>query len=66
MQDLSGNVCLPRSRAIPRRDVLRYAIAVSALPGLYAASARAAVPAAAAAPPRLIDFAMRQVPAEQI
>src|ERR1700741_424768 len=67
MQDLSGNVCLPRSRAIPRRDdVLRYAIAVSALSGLSAASASVAVPAAAAAPPKLIDFAMRQVPAEQI
>jgi hypothetical protein len=66
MQDLSVNVRLQRSGAIPRRDVLRYAIAVSALSGLFAASASVAVPAAAAAPPRLIDFAMRQVSAEQI
>ena len=66
MQDLSVNLCLQRSRAIPRRDVLRYAIAMSALPGLYAASASVAVPAAAAAPARLIDFAMRQISAEHI
>jgi hypothetical protein len=66
MQELSGNVRLPRSRAMPRRDVFRYAIAMSVLPGLYAASANVAVPATAAATPRLIDFAMRQVPAEQI
>lgn len=37
---------------------------MSALPGFYAASA--AVPAAAAASPKLIDFAMHQIPAEQI
>ncbi|OBK81575.1 DUF1906 domain-containing protein [Mycobacterium sp. 1165178.9] len=66
MQDLSGNVWLPRSRAISRRDVLRYAIAMSALPGLYAASEIGTVPAAAAATPKLIDFAMRQVSAEHI
>lgn len=66
MQDLSVDVCLQRSRAIPRRDVLRCAIAMSALSGLLAASASVAVPAAAAARPRLIDFAMRQVSAEQI
>ncbi|WP_297847641.1 DUF1906 domain-containing protein [Mycobacterium sp.] len=66
MQDLSVDVCLQRSRAIPRRDVLRYAIAMSALSGVFAASASVAVPAAAAAPPRLIDFAMRQVSAEHI
>ncbi|MCV7379360.1 twin-arginine translocation pathway [Mycobacterium alsense] len=72
MQDLSVDVCLQRSRAIPRRDVLRYAIAVSALPGLYAGLASVAVPPAAAIPstaaatPKLIDFAMRQIPAERI
>ncbi|OBI99446.1 twin-arginine translocation pathway [Mycobacterium alsense] len=72
MQDLSVDVCLQRSRAIPRRDVLRYAIAVSALPGLYAGlasvavSPAAAIPSTAAATPKLIDFAMRQIPAEHI
>jgi hypothetical protein len=72
MQDLSVNACLRRSRAIPRRDVLRYGIAISALPGLYAGLASVAVPTAAAIPtaagatPRLIDFAMRQIPAEHI
>lgn len=66
MQDLSVNACLQRSRAIPRRDVLRCAIAMSALPGLYTASVGIAAPATAAAPPRLIDFAMRQIPAEHI
>jgi hypothetical protein len=72
MQDLSVDVCLERAHAIPRRDVLRYGITMSALPGLFAASASVAVPVAAAtpvpavAPRRLIDFAMRQIPAEQI
>lgn len=37
---------------------------MSALPGLYAASAH--VPATAAAAPTLIDFAMRQIPAKDI
>lgn len=72
MQDLPVNVRLGRSRAIPRRDALRYAIALPALPALYAGSASvavataAAVPTAATATPRLIDFAMRQIPAEHI
>ncbi|OBG27305.1 twin-arginine translocation pathway [Mycobacterium alsense] len=72
MQDLSLDVCLQRSRAVPRRDVLRYAIAVSALPGVYAGLASvaapraAAIPSTAAATPKLIDFAMRQIPAEHI
>ena len=66
MQDFSVNVRLRRSCPIPRRDLLRYAIAMSALPGLYAASTSVAVPAAAAAIPRLIDFAMRQIPAQHI
>ena len=66
MQDLARNLCLRRSRPIPRRDVLRYAIAMSAMPGLYGASASVAVPAVAAATPKLIDFSMRQIPAEHI
>jgi glycoside hydrolase-like protein len=66
MHDLSVNLCLRRSRPISRRDVLRCAIAMSALPVLYGASASVAEPAAAAATPRLIDFAMRQIPAEHI
>src|SRR3954470_4953094 len=66
MQDLAVNLCLGRSRPVSRRDVLRCAIAMSALPVLYGASASVAVPAAAAATPRLIDFAMRQIPAEHI
>src|ERR1700754_3633214 len=64
MQDLS--VDLGRPRPIARRDVLRYAIGLSVLPAMYATSARAAVPAAAAAAPKLIDFAQRQIPAEHI
>src|SRR5580693_1335839 len=53
------------SRPVSRRDALRYATAVSALAGLGAASVSAATPAAAAAP-TLIDFAMRQIPAQDI
>lgn len=53
-----------RSRAISRRDALRY---TTALAGLGAASAACGMPtAAAAAPPRLIDFAAHQIPAQQI
>lgn len=51
-------------RTVSRRDALRYA---AALAGLGAASATCGMPtAAAAAPPRLIDFAARQIPAQQI
>lgn len=60
---------LRRSRPISRRDVLRYSIAMSAVPGLFAASTMApaaAVPTAATSTPKLIDFAMNQIPAEQI
>ena len=60
------NLCLRRPRPIARRDVLRCAIAISALPGLYVAAASATVPAAAAAPPKLIDFAAHQIPADRI
>ena len=70
--DLSACLNFRRPRPISRRDVLRCAVAMSALPAVYAASASVAVPKAAAIPtavpatPKLIDFAMRQVPAEQI
>lgn len=50
---------------VSRRDVLRYATAVSALAGLGAVAGIGAPPASAAAP-TLIDFAMRQIPARDI
>lgn len=50
---------------ISRRDALRYAAAASALSAL-AGTAAVAVPKAAAAAPQLIDYAMRQIPAEHI
>ncbi|RWA18715.1 twin-arginine translocation pathway signal [Mycolicibacterium elephantis DSM 44368] len=50
---------------ISRRDALRCAAAVSALAGLGMAAGKQA-PAAAAAAPTLIDYAMRQIPAEAI
>src|SRR3954468_19312712 len=50
---------------ISRRDALRYATAASALVGLGAAAGVGA-PVASAAAPTLIDFAMRQVPAQDI
>ncbi|MEZ0052555.1 hypothetical protein ABIA30_003577 [Mycobacterium sp. MAA66] len=55
-----------RSRPVSRRDALRYAAAASALAGLGAASAAAGAPTASAAAPTLIDFAMRQIPAQDI
>jgi hypothetical protein len=54
------------SRPVSRRAALRYATAVSALAGLGAASASAGTPTAAAAAPTLIDYAMRQIPAQDI
>jgi hypothetical protein len=51
--------------AISRRDALRYATAATALAGLSAATG-APAPAAAAAAPTLIDYAMRQIPAQDI
>jgi len=45
-----------------RRDALRYATAATALAGLSAV----ATPEAAAAAPTLIDYAMRQIPAQDI
>jgi len=50
---------------VSRRDALRYASAASALAGLGAA-AGAVAPAASAAAPTLIDYAMRQIPAQDI
>src|ERR1700744_4237625 len=62
--------CLPapardvRLRTVSRRDALRYAVALA---GLGGASVACRMPtAAAAAPPQLIDFAARQIPAQQI
>ena len=49
-----------------RRDALRYATAASALAGLGAASTSVGTPVAAAAATQLIDYAMRQIPAEEI
>ncbi|WP_156781035.1 glycoside hydrolase domain-containing protein, partial [Mycobacterium gordonae] len=63
MQDWSINFCPRQARRVARRDLLRYAIALSALPGLHAVSAPARATAAA---PKLIDFAMHQIPAEHI
>ena len=48
-----------------RRDALRYATAASALAG-FSVAAGAAAPTAAAAAPTLIDYAMRQIPAQDI
>ncbi|BBY44883.1 twin-arginine translocation pathway [Mycolicibacterium celeriflavum] len=53
-------------RPVSRRDALRYAATASALAGLGAASASAGSPTAAAAAPTLIDYAMRQIPAQAI
>jgi hypothetical protein len=66
MQDLSAPVGPGQSRSLTRRDALRYATAVSALAGLGAAAVSAATPSTAAAAPTLIDFAMRQIPAQDI
>ena len=53
-----------RLRTVSRRDALRYA---TALAGLGVGSLGCGMPtAAAAAPPQLIDFAARQIPAQQI
>ncbi|OBF93736.1 twin-arginine translocation pathway [Mycobacterium sp. 852002-51152_SCH6134967] len=51
---------------VSRRDALRYAATVSALAGLGAASAVTHTPRAEAARPTLIDYAMRQIPAQDI
>jgi hypothetical protein len=64
MQDSSATAGL--RRAISRREALRYAAAASALAGFGAVSVSAASPGAAAAAPTLIDFAMHQIPAQDI
>ncbi|MEI7545748.1 MAG: DUF1906 domain-containing protein [Mycobacteriaceae bacterium] len=66
MEDSPHTESLRRSRPVSRRDALRYATAVSALAGLGAAAVSVGSPEAAAAAPMLIDFAMRQIPAEDI
>ena len=63
MQDLP-RTHQPR-RPVSRRDALRYASA-AALAGLGAAAAGAGAPTASAAAPMLIDYAMRQIPAQDI
>ena len=66
MQESSENSSLRTSRPVSRRDALRYAAAASAVAGLGVAAASAGTPRAAAAGSQLIDFAMRQIPAEHI
>lgn len=66
MHEQSGTSPLSRRRPVSRRDALRYATAVSALAGLGAAAASVDAPAASAAAPTLIDYAMKQIPAADI
>jgi hypothetical protein len=54
------------SRPVSRRQALRYATAASALAGFGAAAAGVSTPTASAAAPTLIDYAMRQIPAQDI
>lgn len=63
MQDSPDHI--RRSQPISRRDALRYAATASAV-GLGAAAIGAGAPTASAAAPTLIDFAMRQIPAQDI
>lgn len=66
MQDSPGTSGLRRTGPVSRRDALRYAAAASALAGLGAVAASVGAPTASAAAPTLIDFAMRQIPAQHI
>ena len=66
MPDPPWTISRLRSHPVSRRDALRYAGAVSALAGFGAAATSATTPTAAAAAPTLIDFAMRQIPAQDI
>ncbi|BBX28091.1 DUF1906 domain-containing protein [Mycolicibacterium alvei] len=66
MQDSPGPSGLRRAGPVTRRDLLRYAAAASAVAGLGAVAAGVDPPTAAAAAPTLIDFAMRQIPAQDI
>src|ERR1700730_2582681 len=52
-----------RLRTVSRRDALRYA---TALAGLGAASVGCGMPTVGAAAPKLIDFPVRQIPAQHI
>lgn len=64
MHNLSQTASIGRPRVVSRRDALRCA---AALAGLGAVSVACGMPtAAAAAVPQLIDFAARQIPAQQI
>jgi len=64
MHDLPSAASDLRLRTICRRDALRYG---TALAGLGAVSVACGThTAAAASPPQLIDFAARQIPAQQI
>lgn len=63
MHNLPPTASHGRLRTVTRREALRYA---TALAGLGAASAGRSTPTAAAAAPQLIDFAARQIPAQQI
>ena len=64
MQDFPETTGL--RRPFSRRDALRYVGAASALAGLGAAAASAGIPMASAAAPTLIDYAMKQIPAQDI
>ena len=66
MPDPPWTISRLQSRPISRRDALRYATAVSAVAGFGAASAGITAPSASAAAPTLIDYAMRQIPAQAI
>jgi hypothetical protein len=66
VQDSPGTNDLRPSRPISRRDALRFVAGASALAGLGAATGAGAPVASAAAAPTLIDFAMRQIPAQDI
>lgn len=65
MQDFLSTDNLRSTRPVSRRDALRYAAAASALAGL-GATVGIGTPTASAAAPTLIDFAMRQIPAQDI
>jgi len=66
VRDSSATSGLRHPRPVSRRDALRYGTAASALAGLGVASAGAGMPTARAAGSQLIDYAMRQIPAEHI
>ena len=66
MQDSPEANRARRSRQVSRRDALRYASAASALAGLGAVSATAGAPSSSATGHTLIDYAMRQIPAQDI